>query len=638
MRFQDKPIRLKLTAIILGTSVVVLLMTCTAFLAYDVFTFRQDSLRQLSTLGELVAANSTGVLAFDNQDDATEILSALKAERHIVAACLYDRQGRLFARYPAGLASSAFPARPEPDGYHFEVGHLVGFAPVEQVLGQRLGTLYLKSDMAALYDRLRLYALIAILVIAVSSMVAYVLSRMLQRQISRPILALAETAKAVSDRQDYSVRAQKFGDDELGLLTAAFNHMLGQIQEQNMALQQAYDDLRQTQLAITQQERLRALGQMASGIAHDINNAISPASLYVESLLEREPNLSERARSYLTTIQRAIDDVAQTVRRLREFYRKREPQLTLTPVDLNKSVEQVAELTRAHWAYTAQQRGVVISLKTELAPAGVAVLGVDSEIREALTNLIFNAVDAMPEGGTLTLRTAVAGDKAPGAGPANPSFASVEVSDTGTGMDDETKRRCMEPFFTTKGERGTGLGLAMVYGTVRRHDAKIEIDSAPGRGTTVRLVFPLPAGAPGLPPEGPSAPRPSSPLRILIVDDDAALLDSLAKTLAEEGHDVTRADGGQAGIEAFLEAQRSGRPFAAVITDLGMPHVDGHRVAGAVKSASPRTPVFLLTGWGQGLPAEGSMPLHVDRILTKPPKLRELREALSTVENPGNRQ
>jgi len=631
MRFQDRPIGLKLTAIILGTSAVVLLLTCTAFLAYDVFTFRKDSVRQLSTLGEIVATNSTGVLAFANQDDATEILAALRAERHIVAACLYDRQGKIFARYPAGTPDAAFPAAPETDGYHFEGGHLVGFAPVEQVLGQRLGTLYLKSDMAALYDRLRLYAGIAILVIALSSLVAYTLSRKLQQQISRPILALAETAKAVSDRQDYSVRARKFGDDELGLLTAAFNHMLGRIQEQNTALQQAYDDLRQTQLAITQQERLRALGQMASGIAHDINNAISPASLYVESLLEREPNLSERARTYLTTIQRAIDDVAQTVRRLREFYRKREPQLTLTPVELNKSVEQVAELTRAHRAYTAQQRGVVIGIRTELAPAEIAILGVESEIREALTNLIFNAVDAMPEGGTLTLRTGVVDDKASGAGPARPSFATVEVSDTGTGMDEETRRRCMEPFFTTKGERGTGLGLAMVYGTVRRHDARIEIDSAPGRGTTVRLLFPLPAATLELPPEDLPGPRPSSPLRILIVDDDAVLLDSLARTLVEEGHEVTQAGGGQAGIEAFLGAQRSDRPFAAVITDLGMPHVDGHRVASVVKSASPGTPVFLLTGWGHGLPAEGGMPSHVDRILTKPPKLRELREALSTV-------
>jgi signal transduction histidine kinase/ActR/RegA family two-component response regulator len=617
--------------IILGTSSVVLLLTCTAFLAYEFLTFRQAAVRQLSTLGEIVAANSTGVLAFDNEADATEILSALQADRHIVAACLYDQQGKLFARYPAAAREEAFPVSPGVDGYHFEASHLVGFAPVAQVKGQRLGTLYLKSDLVALYDRLRLYGGIALLVMVGSSLVAYILSRKLQQQISRPILALADTAKAVSDRRDYSVRARRFGGGELGLLTEAFNHMLEQIEEQNLALQRAYDDLRQTQQAITQQERLRALGQMASGIAHDINNAISPASLYAESLLEREPNLSVKARAYLTTIQRAIDDVAQTVSRLREFYRQREPQLTLAPVSLNQLVEQVAELTRAHWSDMAQQHGVVIELKMNLVSPLPAVMGVESEIREALTNLVFNAVDAMPGGGTLTLRTRLTEERLPEGKSASDSYVSVEVADTGVGMDEETKRRCLEPFFTTKGERGTGLGLAMVYGTMRRHDAGIEIDSVPGRGTTMRLLFPLPTTAVELPSAAGPALMASTRLRALVVDDDLVLLKSLTETLEDDGHEIVAANGGQAGIDAFVAAQNAGRPFAVVITDLGMPHVDGRKVASAVKSASPSTPVFLLTGWGQGMAAEGDIPAHVDRMLTKPPKLRELREALASV-------
>jgi len=633
MAFQDKPIRNKLMTIIVGTSGVVLLLTCTAFLAYDVLTFREASVRQLSTLGEIVAANSTGVLAFDFQDnsDATELLAALKAEHHIVAACLYNRRGKIFARYPAGLPDEALPASPGDDSYHFEAGHLVGFAPVVQVKGQRLGTLYLKSDMVALYDRLRLYGGIAVLVIAGSFLVAYTMSRKLQQQISRPILALAETAKAVSDRRDYSVRALKFGEDELGLLTEAFNHMLEQIEEQNLALRKAYDDLRQTQQAITQQERLRALGQMASGVAHDINNALSPAALYAESLLEREPNLSVRTRTYLTTIQRAIDDVAQTVSRLREFYRQREPQLTLAPVNLNQLVEQVVELTRAHWGDMAQQRGMAVEMRMDLAAALPVVLGVESEIREALTNLIFNAVDAMPEGGTIRIGTRLTGERIAEGKPTPVAYACVEVSDTGVGMDEETKRRCLEPFFTTKGERGTGLGLAMVYGAMRRHDAGIEIDSLVGAGTTMRLLFPVPATAVQLPPVASTAPVTSVRLRLLVVDDDGVLLKSLAETLEDEGHEVVAANGGQAGIDAFLASLITGRPFSAVITDLGMPNVDGRLVAGAVKSGSPTTPVFLLTGWGQGMAAEGEIPENVDRVLTKPPKLRDLREALASV-------
>ncbi len=223
------------------------------------------------------------------------------------------------------------------------------------------------------------------------------------------------------------------------------------------ALQAAYEDLRQTREAVMQQERLRALGQMASGIAHDINNAISPVALYTDSLLEREPNLSAQGRGHLQTIQRAIHDVAATVARMREFYRQRESQSTLTPVHLNRLVPQVVDLTRARWSDMPQQRGIVIQLRTELADDPPVVMGVESEIREALTNLIFNAVDAMPEGGTLRLRTKVVGN------PSEPSRqVQLEVSDTGGGMDEEARRRCLEPFFTTKGERGTGLGLAMV--------------------------------------------------------------------------------------------------------------------------------------------------------------------------------
>ena len=171
------------------------------------------------------------------------------------------------------------------------------------------------------------------------------------------------------------------------------------------ALNKAYEDLRQTQQIVMQQERLRSLGQMASGIAHDINNAISPISLYMELLLEREPNLSARTREYLETTQRAIGDVAHTVARMREFYREREPQLMLAPVDLNSMAQQVLELTRARWSDMPQARGTMIQLNSKLGAELPPVAGIESEIREALTNLVFNAVDAMPDGGKLTIRT-----------------------------------------------------------------------------------------------------------------------------------------------------------------------------------------------------------------------------------------
>ena len=426
-------------------------------------------------------------------------------------------------------------------------------------------------------------------------------------------------------------QAHSFSSGECEFLKQASEHVALAAHQAQLysALQQAYDDLRQTQKAVMQQERLLALGQMASGIAHDINNAISPVALYTESLLEREPGLSPGARGQLETIRRAIDDVAQTVARMREFYRPREPQLALAPVDMNAIVQQVVDLTRARWSDMAQQRGIAIAMRTELAPDLPAIMGADNEIREALTNLIFNAVDAMPNGGPLTLRTRVAQQKGPHAEEGvDRRFVQVEVIDSGIGMDEDTRRRCLEPFFSTKGERGTGLGLAMVYGAVQRHSADIDIESAVGQGTTMRLTFAIPA-TPAVGAALSTAVGAVPPLRILVVDDDPLVLKSLRDALEGDGHSVATADGGQAGIDAFLAARAQGDPFPVVITDLGMPYVDGRKVSNAVKTAAPRTSVLLLTGWGQRLVADGDIPPHVDRVLSKPPKLRELREALA---------
>jgi signal transduction histidine kinase/ActR/RegA family two-component response regulator len=398
-------------------------------------------------------------------------------------------------------------------------------------------------------------------------------------------------------------------------------------------LQQAYDEVRRSQQSVMQHERLRVLGQMASGIAHDINNALSPVALYTETLLEEDQSLSPRARAYLEISQRAIEDVAQTIGRLTAFYRDREPELALVPVDLNTLVPQVVDLTRARWHDIPQKRGVVIAMRTDLAPSLPPVMGIESEIREALTNLVFNAVDAMPEGGTLTVRTRVAARAtvAPADSPdaGSTHVVHLEIVDTGIGMDEEARRRCWEPFFTTKGERGTGLGLAMVYGVVQRHNAQIEIVSAAGEGTTMRLSFPaVDVGQEESPPAPEVRDRPR-PLRMLVVDDDPVLIEALGDSLAGDGHTVVRAPGGQAGIDAFAAAHGSHAPFDVVLTDLGMPLVDGRAVASAVKTLSPTTPVLLLTGWGQRISEHPETLPFVDRVLSKPPKLRELREALT---------
>jgi CheY-like chemotaxis protein len=195
-------------------------------------------------------------------------------------------------------------------------------------------------------------------------------------------------------------------------------------------------------------------------------------------------------------------------------------------------------------------------------------------------------------------------------------------------MDEQARRRCLEPFFTTKGERGTGLGLAMVYGMAQRHSADIQIESRLGEGTTVRLCFSAPVTIEAR-PDGTTANVEPPRLRLLIVDDDPMLLKSLRNILETDGHPVVAVNGGQAGIETFQKAMSGSEPFEVVITDLGMPYVDGRQVASSVKRVSPSTPVIMLTGWGQRLVTEGDVPPDVDLVLSKPPRIRELREALN---------
>ena len=385
-------------------------------------------------------------------------------------------------------------------------------------------------------------------------------------------------------------------------------------------LQCAYTELRQSQQTVMQQERLRALGQMASGIAHDINNTLSPIVAFADILLVQEETLTADGRRQLGYILTAGEDIGKIVQRLREFSRPRASHEKHTIVDLNALLRQVAELTRPRWRDMPQARGVDLRLQTDLAAGLPPVAGLEAELREAVINLVLNAVDAMPAGGTLTLRTRVFY-----------GGVAAEISDSGVGMDEETKKRCFEPFFSTKGQLGTGLGLAMVYGVMERHQGRIEVDSAPGAGTTMRLVFPgRPAGeaavaSPAVRAGGP--PR----LRLLCIDDEPSLRVVMKQLLEFDGHAVETADGGAGGLELLRQAAAAGRPFDIVITDLGMPNMDGRQVALAVKRESPRTGVVLLTGWGTIIQDNEGLPPGVDVVLGKPPRRQELIDTLTRV-------
>jgi signal transduction histidine kinase/ActR/RegA family two-component response regulator len=396
-------------------------------------------------------------------------------------------------------------------------------------------------------------------------------------------------------------------------------------------LQGAYDELRTTQQAVMQEERLRALGQMASGIAHDINNALCPIVVYSDLLLQGVSGLDKPIQKQLQNIKTAGEDIAHIVSRMREFYRKREGNEGLGPVSLNKLAIQVVDLTRPRWRDIPQARGITLQMDTELEPNLPDIQGNESELREALTNLILNSVDAMPDGGILALRTHVKGMDARNRDQRQHGHVVLEVCDSGIGMSEETRKHCLEPFFSTKGQHGTGLGLAMVYGIVERHEGHIEIESAIGKGTVMRIVFPVRAKQTEVVETSLRRPEPMPLLKVLCIDDEPLLREMLKQILETGGHQVEVADGGQAGLDLFRQARAGEKPFDVVITDLGMPHVDGNQVSKTLKRESSATPIIMLTGWGTIMKEDGDLPAQVDAVLCKPPKIAELYDVLRKV-------
>ena len=378
----------------------------------------------------------------------------------------------------------------------------------------------------------------------------------------------------------------------------------------NLQLEKALADLQSTQQHVIQQERLRALGQMASGIAHDFNNALMPITGFSELLLLRPEILADKAKAthYLSIINTGAQDAASIVGRLREFYRSTDQHDVLVAVDAHKLADQAVALTRPKWKDQAQAGGAEITICTELADFP-PVAGEESALREVLTNLIFNAVDAMPSGGTLTLRTR-----------AEAAHGVIEISDSGTGMTPEVRARCLEPFFSTKGERGTGLGLAMVFGIIQRHRGEIDIESAIGRGTTFIIRLPY-YSAGDVAAQTPALAAATPPLRILLVDDEPQIRDVLSAFLAMDGHTVETAPHGVAGL-ALFHANR----FDLVITDKAMPGMSGDQMAVTMKGFAPTMPIILLTGFSPFL--DGSAIPGIDVLATKPITLPGLRDAV----------
>jgi PAS domain S-box-containing protein len=389
-----------------------------------------------------------------------------------------------------------------------------------------------------------------------------------------------------------------------------------ELRASNQQLESTLAELRSAQQQIIEQERIAALGQLASGIAHDFNNALGPILGYSDLLLE-EPRLLENVEEsleYVRAINVAAQGAAGVVMRLRDFYRRRQSGEVLGPAHLPDLIAQAISLTRPRWKDQAQANGATIDVVAEVREVP-PIDGNPGELRDGLVNLIINAVDALPAGGTITIRTRSEGEQ-----------VVVEVVDDGIGMTEDVRRQCLQPFFTTKGERGTGLGLDIVHGMVRRHGGTIEIESAPEQGTTLRLRLPArltPVPEPRTPHTTDGVRR---SLRVLLVDDEPLMRQAVAHFLAIDDHLV---DVASTGREAAPKLEAIS--FDLVITDRAMPEMGGDELALLVKHVQPSTPVLMLTGFGDLMEASGEQPPGVDLVLPKPTTLSRLRVAVASL-------
>jgi PAS domain S-box-containing protein len=745
--YMDLSIRQKLQTIVMATSAAALLVASMVFTLYDRSTFLRAKMQDLSVAAKMVGSNSTAALSFGDAKSAGEILSALQAKQNVINACIYTKNGKVFASYSRDGGQSDFSPLPaQIQSTAIVNDHMVLFQPIT-LNGNSIGTIFMEADLSDLSERLTRFLEIDLLVLLVSLGVAFLLSTRLHRVISDPIRELADTALSVSSRENYSIRATKQGDDEIGLLFDQFNSMLDRIQQRDTALQEAHKELedrvaertsylnaliensplailvldsgRKVQLfnpafenlfqciyqedigkpvadlfpnektlpeasaasgaasgktrvsLITRRKRndgsyvdveihlvpltvkgrvlgslgiyqdvterrvlekqlqmaqkMEAVGRLSGGIAHDFNNLLGVILGYIQ-VIKRTLVTGDSLFEYAEEIEKASRRAVSLTRQLLAFSR----QQVLEPVVLILNT-LVADMEKM----LPRLIGEDIDLKLILDPALGQVKADPGQLEQVLMNLAVNARDAMPDGGKLTIQTANAEiDEAfvrehPGA--VAGKYVTLTVTDTGTGMDSETQAQIFEPFFTTKGrDKGTGLGLATVYGVVKQSNGYITVESEKGKGSLFTIYLPRVETHVIAPAK--SSPEPLNTRgseTILLVEDAEPLRRLAALFLKENGyHVVTAKDGSDA---QQVAAQISG-PIDLLLTDVVMPGINGRVLAERLAPDHPGMKILYMSGYtdsfiaGHGVLEPGVHMLR--KPLTEEVLLRKVRELL----------